>query len=70
MNHLGFSDRVCFKIDSRVRRGCITLSWLFNVYMDAVMKEVKMGMGWTGVRFPEEGKEWILSNLSYVDDLV
>ena len=63
-------DRVCFKIDSRVRRGCITLSWLFNVYMDSVMKEVKMGMGWTGVRFPEEGKEWILSNLSYVDDLV
>ena len=23
-------------------------SWLFNVYMDAVMKEVKMGMGRRG----------------------
>ena len=26
--------------------------WLFNVYMDRVMKEVKMGTGRRGVRFP------------------
>ena len=31
-------------IDSGVRQGCIMSPWLFNVYMDAVMKEVKMGM--------------------------
>ena len=31
--------------------------WLFNVYMNAVMKEVKMGMGRRGVRFQEEGRE-------------
>ena len=31
--------------------------WLFNVYMDAVMKEVKMGMGRSGVRFMEEGRK-------------
>ena len=43
--------------------------WLFNVYMDAVMK-VKMGMGWKGVRFQEEGREWRLSALLYTDDLV
>ena len=30
--------------------------WLFNVYMDAVIKEVKMGMGRRGVRSLEEGK--------------
>ena len=42
-------------------------SWLFNVYMDAVMKEVKMRMG---VRFLEEGREWILPGLLYADDLV
>ena len=34
----------CFKIDSGVRQGCIMAPWLFNVYMDAIMKEVKMGM--------------------------
>ena len=35
----------CFSIDSSVRQGCIIYPWLFNVYMDAVMKEVKMWMG-------------------------
>ena len=34
----------CFRIDSGVRQVCIMFSWLFNVYMDAVIK-VKMGMG-------------------------
>ena len=43
--------------------------WLFNVYMDAVMKEVKMGMGRRGMRFMEEGREGRLPDLSYADDL-
>ena len=34
-----------FRIDSGVRQGCIMSPWLFNVYMDGVMKKVKMGMG-------------------------
>ena len=44
--------------------------WLFNVYIDAVMKEVKMGMGRRGVRFQEEGREWRLPGLLYAGDLV
>ena len=35
----------CFRIDSGMRQGCTMSPWLFNVYMDAVMKKVKMGMG-------------------------
>ena len=42
----------------------------FNIYMDAVMKELKMGMGRKGVRFLEEGREWRLPGLFYADDLV
>ena len=42
----GVSER--FRIDSGVRQGCIMSPWLFNVYMDIVMKKVKMGMGWEG----------------------
>ena len=39
---------------------------LFNMYMDRVIKEVKMG-----VKFLEEGREWRLSDLSIdVDYLV
>ena len=32
------------RIDSGMRQGYIMSLWLFNVYMDAVMKEVKMWM--------------------------
>ena len=34
-----------FGIDSGVRQGCVMSPSLFYVYMDAVMKEGKMGMG-------------------------
>ena len=47
----------CFKIDSGVRQGCIMSPWLFNIFMDIEMKEVKIGMGRRGVRFQLEGNE-------------
>ena len=31
--------------------------WLFNVYMDGVMREVKMWMGRRGVSFMEDERE-------------
>ena len=34
----------CFRFNSRVKQGCIMSPSVFNVYMDAVMKEVKIGM--------------------------
>ena len=46
------------RIDSGVRKRCIMSSWFFNVYMDAVMKEVQMRIGRRGVRFLEDGREW------------
>ena len=38
----------CFWINSGVRHWCIRSPWLFNVYMDTVMK-VKMEMGREGM---------------------
>ena len=55
-------ESVCFRIDSGARQGCIMSPWLFNVYMDAVMKK--------GVRFQEDKREWRLPSLFYADDLV
>ena len=52
----GESER--FRIDSGVRQGCIMNPWFFNVYMDGVMKEVKMGIGRRGMNFLEDGREW------------
>ena len=58
-----------FRTDSGVRQGCIMSPWLFNVYMDGVMKEVKKGMGRSGVSFLEDGREWRLLGLLHADDL-
>ena len=60
----------CFRIYSRVRQVCIMSPWLFNVYMDAVTKELKIRMGRREVRFQEEGREWRLPVLLYADGLV
>ena len=53
-----FNSLVCVGINMGIRHGYITYPWVFNVYMDAVMKEVKTGMGRMGVRSMKEGKEW------------
>ena len=44
--------------DGGVKQGCIMFPWLFNVYIDAVMKEMKMGMWKMGVRFLEKWRKW------------
>ena len=64
----GESER--FRINNGVRQGCIIPLLLFKVYMDGVMKYLKMGMGRQGVRFLENGRDWRLSGLFYADDLV
>ena len=53
---VGESER--FRINNGVRHGCIMSPRLFNVYIKAVMKNVKMGRGKRGVRFLEHGREW------------
>ena len=45
-------------INSGVRQGCIMSLWLFNVYVESMMKEVKIRMGKIGVRFLKESREW------------
>ena len=59
-----------FGIDSGVRCGCIISPWLFNVYMDTLIRDVKMGIGMRGMRFMEVGREWRLPGLLYTDDLI
>src|SRR5678816_3292259 len=42
-----------FIINSGVRKGCVMSPWLFNLYMDGVMKELKVGVTGNGVRMME-----------------
>ena len=44
--------------------------WLFNLYMDGVTKEVKMGMGRKEVSFLEDMRKWRSPGLLYADNLV
>ena len=46
-----------FRIDSGVRQGCTMSPWLFNVYMDGMIKEVKIRMGQREVRLLKDGRE-------------
>ena len=46
-------EKECFRIES----SCIMSHCLFNVYMDAVMKEVKMRIRRMKVIFMEEGRK-------------
>ena len=41
--------------------------WLFSfyVYMNGMLKDVKMGIRRIGVRFRDEGREWSLPVLLY-----
>ena len=55
------------RIDSGVRQRSIMSHWLFNVYMDAMMK---MRMGRRGVRFLEDRRDGRLPGLLYAGDLV
>ena len=48
----------------------IPLTLQCTVYMDAMIKEVKMRIGRRGVIFLEEWREWRLPGLLYADDLV
>ena len=36
------NEREYFRIESGVRQGCIMPHWLFSVYMDQVIKKMKM----------------------------
>src|SRR5678816_2822718 len=47
-----------FNIKSRVRQGCVMSPWLFNLYMDGVMKELEVGVAGDDVRMMENGREW------------
>ena len=60
----------CFNINSGVRQGCAMSSWLFNLYMDEVMKELEDRVAGDGVRMMENGREWRVSYILYRDDLV
>ena len=70
--------RVCreegewFEVGAGLRQGCVISPWLFNLFMDAVMKEVRGKAGDVGVTLQDERRniEWKVDWLMFVDDTV
>ncbi len=59
-----------FEIKVDLRQGCVMSPWLFNIYMDGVMKEMKGKVGEVGVRMYAEGRKWVLNSILFADDTV
>ncbi len=44
--------------------------WLFNIYMDGVMREMKGKVGEVGIKLYNEGRKWVLNSILFADDTV
>ncbi len=59
-----------FEIKVGLRQGCVMSPWLFNIYMDGVIREVKGKVGEVGVIMYDEGRKWVLNSVLFADDTV
>ena len=61
-----------FEVCVGLRQGCVMSPWLFNMFMDAVMKKVKEEAGDVGVTLRNERRniEWKVDWLMFADDSV
>ena len=58
-----------FDVTVGLRQGCVMSPWLFNVYMDGVVREVKMRTLGRGLEMrTRNGQEWEVSQLLFADD--
>ncbi len=57
-----------FEMKVGLRRGCVMSPWLFNIYMDGVMREVKGKVGEVGARMHAEERKWVLNSILFADD--
>ena len=74
------NSRACVKVDGEcsesfginvgVRQGCVMSPWLFNIYMDGVMKEFRMRTAGKGAKMFKNGRMWTVPACLYADDAV
>ena len=58
-----------FSVNVGLRQGCVMSPWLFNIFMDGVVREVDARMLGRGLRLKNaDGSEWSLNQLLFADD--
>ena len=63
------SESDWFDVKVGLRQGCVMSPWLFNMYIDGVMREMTATVGEVGVEMVgENGEEWKLNQLLFADD--
>ncbi len=59
-----------FKVEVGVKQGCVMSPWLFNIYMDGCIREMKVRVRDLGARLNVKGVEQPLVAGLYADDTV
>ena len=67
---IGNVKSVWFLVNDGLRQGCVMSPWLFNVYMDGVVREVERRAGMSGLKLKCDGVDYYLQQLLYADDTV
>ena len=58
-----------FQVNVGLRQGCVMSPWLFNVYMDGVVREVNVMVLWKGLELPSKnGCRFEINHLLFADN--
>ena len=59
-----------FAVGVRVKQGCVMSPWLFNIFMNGCMREMKVKMGKISPRMKLNAVDWSLAACLFVRDTV
>ena len=67
---VGNKESSSFEVRVGLRQGCVMSPWLFNVYMDGVVREVNIRVGERGLGLIEGdgGQNWVINQVLFADD--
>ena len=67
---VGNRESESFPVRVGLRQGCVMSPWLFNIFMDGVVREINARLGERGLGLIEGGggRNWIINQVLFADD--
>ena len=66
---VGYMVSESFVVKMGLRQGCVMSPWMFNMFINGVVREVNSRVNGMGVKMNEDGeREWVMSQLLFADD--